>query len=66
MLKFLKVKMIRLVMKLIFLIKHLKLNKCETRSSLRNEIESLHETLSKFTKGNVNLHKILSNQKSFV
>lgn len=40
----------------------LKINKCETCDSLRNEIENLHETLSKFTQGKQNLDMILSNQ----
>lgn len=42
-------------------IQALKINKCETCDSLRNEIENSYETLSKFTQGKQNLDMILSN-----
>lgn len=42
----------------------LKSSKFETCDSLRNEIEILHETLSKFAKGKENLGLTLSNQRA--
>lgn len=42
----------------------LKTNSCEMCGPLRNEIESFHETLIKFTKGKDNLNMILSNQRA--
>lgn len=42
----------------------MKSKKCETCDSLRNIIEDLHETLSKFTMIRDNHNTILSNQKT--
>lgn len=42
----------------------LKTNSCETCGPLKNEFESFHETLIKFTKGKDNLNMILSNQRA--
>lgn len=56
MLKLLKVKMIRR--------RTLLSNSYETCDPFRNKIESLHVTLSKFTKGRENTDMILSNPKA--
>lgn len=42
----------------------LKLDKCESCKSLKNEVTNLHKILEEFTKGKYKLDLIISNQKA--